>query len=258
MAIVSALLAFPEPPKAYKVRCFECPLRDCRAFKPRSEEEVALIDRIKRDHLSIEAGGEIIHPGQEDAEIFTLFSGWAYRYRVLPDGRRQILNFLLPGDLIGLQAAMFDAALYGVDALTPVEVCLLSRRQFFSIFDKAPDMAFEIAWLGARQESIVDDNLTTVGRRTASERIAALVLSLYKRADALGLVHDHTFDFPLSQQHIADALGLSLVHTNKTLAKLRREGLFRRSGGRLTLENPRVVERIAQHFDDDIAPRPLI
>jgi CRP-like cAMP-binding protein len=121
-----------------------------------------------------------------------------------------------------------------------------------------PGLAFDVTWLGAREEGFVDENLTSVGRRSAVERVAALIVALYKRAEVLGLVADATFAFPLTQQHIADALGLSLVHTNKTLARLRRMGMFTRANGSLTLTNPRVLERIAQHFDDELPRRPLI
>ena len=150
---------------------------------------------------------------------------------MLPDGRRQILNFLLPGDLIGLQAAMFDAALYAVEALTDVQLCILPRRRIWALFGEMPGLAFDVTWLGAREEGFVDENLTSVGRRTAAERVAALIITLYKRATALDLVTDNSFEFPLTQQHIADALGLSLVHTNKTLARLRRMGMFTRTNG---------------------------
>ena len=81
---------------------------------------------------------------------------------------------------------------------------------------------------------------------------------LYQRAKALDLVADGTFAFPLTQQHIADALGLSLVHTNKTLARLRRLGMFTRVNGSMTLTNPRVLERIGQYFDKEVPLRPLI
>jgi CRP-like cAMP-binding protein len=121
-----------------------------------------------------------------------------------------------------------------------------------------PGLAFDVAWLGSREEGYVDDNLTSAGRRTALERTAALIISLYKRAKALGLVNNDTFDFPLTQQHIADALGMSLVHTNKTLARLRRLGMYSRTNGSLTLTNPRVLQRIAQHFDEEVPLRPLI
>ena len=178
-------------------------------------------------------------PGQGSAELYTLYAGWAFRFKDLPDGRRQILNFLLPGDLLGLQAAMFDAAQHGIEALTDVELCLLPRHKIWNLFGQMPELAFDVTWLGAREESHVDENLLSAGRRSAAGRIAALIVHLYKRADALALVAGNTFAFPLNQQHIADALGLSLVHTNKTLARLRRMGMFTLANGSLTLTDPR-------------------
>jgi CRP-like cAMP-binding protein len=241
-----------------QVSCYECALRACGLFKPITRNELGAINDIKRDHIALKASAEIVRAGDECPEIYTLYSGWAFRFKTLPDGRRQILNFLLPGDLVGLQAAMFDAALHGVEALTDVELCLLPRRKVWALFGEMPGLAFDVAWLGSREESRVDDNLMSAGRRTAAERTAALIISLYKRAKALGLVHDNAFEFPLTQQHIADALGMSLVHTNKTLARLRRLGMYSRVNGSMTLTNPRVLERIAQYFDEEVPLRPLI
>jgi CRP-like cAMP-binding protein len=241
-----------------QVPCHECKLRAYGLFKPVTPAELASIQKIKSDHLPIAAGAEIIRIGDAAPEVYTLYAGWAFRYKMLPDGRRQILAFLLPGDLLGLQAAMFDAALFGIDALTDVQLCVLPRRKVWALFGEMPGLAFDVAWLGARSESFVDENLTSVGRRTAAERVAALIITLYKRAKVLGLVERDTFAFPLTQQHIADALGLSLVHTNKTLAKLRRVGMFKQQNGSMTLTNPRVLERVAQHFDEEVPMRPLI
>ena len=117
---------------------------------------------------------------------------------------------------------------------------------------------FDVTWLGAREEGFVDENLTSVGRRSAAERVAALIVTLYKRGKALGLVADQTFAFPLTQQHIADALGLSLVHTNKTLRGCAGWECSRARTARMTLTNPRVLERVAQYFDDEVPQRPLI
>jgi CRP-like cAMP-binding protein len=241
-----------------RVSCFECALRACGLFKPVSQAELAVINDIKLDHLALPTGSEIIRAGQDSAQLYTLYAGWAFRFKMLPDGRRQILNFLLPGDLIGLQAAMFDAAQHGIEALTDVELCLLPRHKVWDLLGRMPELAFDVTWLGAREESYVDENLLSAGQRSAAERIAALIVILYKRADALALVTDGTFAFPLSQQHIADALGLSLVHTNKTLARLRRMGMYTQANGSLTLTNPRVLERVAQHFDQELPRRPLI
>ena len=238
--------------------CYECALRACGLFKPVTPEELSSINRIKREHLQVPAGGEIIRVGEEAPELYTVYSGWAFRFKTLPDGRRQILNFLLPGDLLGLQAAMFDAALHGIEALTEVQLCVLPRRDVWRLFGDMPALAFDVTWLGSREESIVDENLTSAGRRTATERVAALIVGLYKRAKSLGLVAGETFAFPLTQQHIADALGLSLVHTNKTLARLRRLGMYKRANGILTLINPRVLESVGQYYDQEIPLRPLI
>ena len=241
-----------------RVPCFECALRACGAFKPISELELAVINEMKRDHLPLPAGSEIIAAGQDQAELYTLYAGWAFRFKTLPDGRRQILTIHLPGDLIGLQGAMFDAASYGVEALTDVEVCVLPRRKVWQLFGNMPELAFDVTWLGAREQGIVDENLTSVGRRSAAERIAALIIQLYKRLNALGLVVNGAMPFPLTQQHIADALGLSLVHTNKSLAKLRRIGLFTQVNGTLLLTNPHALESLAQYFDEETPKRPLI
>ncbi|MGA0533382.1 Crp/Fnr family transcriptional regulator [Hansschlegelia sp. KR7-227] len=213
---------------------------------------------MKSDHLRLVAGTEFIHLEQTDAELFTLFSGWAFRYKELVDGRRQILNFALPGDLIGLQASLFDKALYGAIALTDVELCVIPRRRLFKLFERMPPLAFDVTWLGASGEAIVDENLLTAGRRNAAERIASLIATLYRRAETLDLVRNGVLDFPLTQQHIADALGLSLVHTNKTLARLKTLGLFSIRDGKLTLINRRAVSRLAQHFEKEPAPRPLL
>jgi CRP-like cAMP-binding protein len=240
------------------VSCYECALRACGLFKPITPEELRSINDIKREHLALTAGADIIRAGDDCPELYTLYSGWAFRFKTLPDGRRQILNFLLPGDIVGLQAAMFDAALHGVEALTDVELCLLPRRKVWDLFGAKPNLAFDVAWLGSREESYVDDNLTSVGRRSAAERIAALIVTLYRRADALGAVSKGTFTMPLTQQHVADALGLSLVHTNKTLARLRRLGAFSHMNGSMTVSDPKVLEQLAQHFEPEVSTRPLI
>ncbi len=243
---------------AQTVRCVDCGLRKLPVFKPLKPHEIAFIDKMKQRDDVLEAGATIIAPGADSAELYTLYGGWAFRYKMMSDGRRQILHFIMPGDLIGLQAAMFDAADHGVEALTRVHLCVLPRREVWSVYREMPHLAFDVTWLGAREENLVDDSLLSAGRRTADERVAALLIGLYKRARALGLVEGASVHLPLTQQHIADALGLSLVHTNKTLAKLRRYGLFARNGGRFTMLNVHALQRLAEYADREMALRPLI
>jgi CRP-like cAMP-binding protein len=251
-----------QPPKTYAaksgVRCADCPLRLQPSFKNKSSEEIAFIEQMKIDHRLVTAGSEIIYDGQTDAELFTLFSGWAFRQKSLPDGRRQILNFILPGDIVGLQASLLTAAEHSVEALTDVELCVFARKRTWTLFERMPQLAYELSWLGAREESIVDEALTSVGQRNARERIGALIMGLYRRADHLGLVKDKAFLFPLSRQHLADALGLSLVHTIKTWSYLRRAGYFSFDGKHLRLVNPRMTERLASYFESEWRQRPLL
>jgi CRP-like cAMP-binding protein len=240
------------------VPCLECPLRLSLAFKPISDQHVARIQRMRSGQVLLQAGSAIVEPDLQNAYLYTLFSGWAFRYKMAENGSRQILNFLLPGDLVGLQAAMFEPARHGIIALSDVRLCRFPRRNVWKLFGSVPDLAFDLTWLGAREESLVDHNMLTVGQLDAAERVATLIFSLYKRLEAIGLVHEKSFDFPLSQQHLADALGLSLAHVNKTIAALRRRGLFEWTGNRIVIKQPKSLERAAEIYESTYLPRPLI
>lgn len=238
--------------------CRQCPLRRREGFKAISGRALGFLNRLKIDHIATPPEHELIRAGDANPRIYTLYRGWAFRYKTLSDGRRQILNFLLPGDLIGVQANMFDASPHAVETLTDAEFCVFSRRRLWDLYANYPELAFDITWLTAHEEGMVDDNLLSVGRRSAAERVAALLMHIYKRAHALGLVEKDGLLLPITQQHIADALGISLVHTNKTMRRLVRLGLFQYRRSRLTLSNPHALERLADHFDAPLLLRPLI
>ena len=139
---------------------------------------------------------------------------------MLDDGRRQILNYALPADMLGLQGALMNEMEHSVEALTPLVLCVFPRGKLWDLYSRLPSLAFDITWLAAREEQLVDEHLVSLGRRTALERAAYLLLHLFVRAEESGLVRDSTIQFPFTQQHLADTLGMSLVHTNKTLKRL--------------------------------------
>jgi CRP-like cAMP-binding protein len=244
------------------VSCQACPLRELPLFIAHTSAESALIESLKREQIVVEADRSIIHEGQQDAPLYTLLNGWAFRFKTLSDGRRQILNFLMPGDFIGVQQKMGDASAHGVQALTDVALCVFDRNAAWTLHRSAPELGFAVTWLTAHEESVVDDTLLSVGRRSAEERIATLLILLYKRAAALmpaAASQAEGVMFPLTQQLIADGLGLSLVHTNKTLRKLERRGLHRIENGRLRLLDITALTRIADLYGDGCPPpRPLI
>ncbi len=240
--------------------CRDCPLRPLPLFLTHTAEEVELVQSLKRREMRVGAGETLIHEGQTDAPLYTLLSGWAFRFKTLRDGRRQILSFLLAGDFIGVQQKMADAAAHGVDTLTDAVLCVFQRDALWELHRKSPSMGFNITWLTAHEESLVDDTLLSVGRRSAEERIATLLILLFKRAAALqGDAGAAGVPFPLTQQHVADGLGLSLVHTNKTLRKLEKRGLHRIENGRLHLLEVGALARLADLYGDgNPPPRPLI
>jgi CRP/FNR family transcriptional regulator len=238
--------------------CPECPLRASGAFKPMPERELEFVEAWRTGTAQAEAGETIIDEQKPNGKLYTLFRGWAFRYKTLSDGRRQILNFLLPGDFIGLQQEFSDGATHGVQAVTDCALSVFPRDGLWDMFKEYPSLGYDITWLCAREESMVDENLLTAGRRNAAERVAMLLLHLHRRLQHIGLAQDGGVDFPINQQQIADALGLSLVHTNKTLRRLQQLGLHQISDGRLRLVNPRALLRIADYYEMPWRKVPLI
>ncbi len=238
--------------------CAVCPLRKLPTFTAYTAEEVNFVQALKVAELTVAARNPILREGDKPDRLFTLLSGWAFRFKTLPDGRRQILNFLLPGDLVGLQAKIFEQASHGVDALTDVRLCVFSRDRIWDIFRQQPSIAFDVTWLAAREEGLVDESLLSAGRRTAAESVAALMLQLHRRATALGLANGSGVPMPLTQVHIADALGLSAVHANRTLRLMRKRGLFTLGGGFLRTFDLDGLRLLARATESEGPRRPLI
>jgi CRP-like cAMP-binding protein len=196
-------------------------------FRAFTTEELRFVSSFKRGELVAETGAMILAEGAHSAQLFTLLSGWAFRYKTLEDGRRQILNYVLPGDLIGLQGSVIGEMEHSVEALSPVVLCVFQRDGLADLYKKQPGLSFDVTWLAAREERMLDEHLLSVGRRSATERAAYLVAFLYKRAASVGLADNTPLLIPITQQHVADTLGLSIVHTNKTLRKLVERKLIR-------------------------------
>ncbi len=200
--------------------CEACPLRRRSSLREFTPEELAFVKEFKTDEMRVDAGATFLREGARSEYLFTVLHGWAFRYKMLDDGRRQILNFALPADLVGLQGTLMREMEHSIEALTPMTLCVFPRQKLWDLYARLPSLAFDITWLAAREEQLLDDHLLTVGRRSALERTAYVLLQLFARAEECGLVENDVVQFPFTQQHLADTLGMSLVHTNKTLKRL--------------------------------------
>lgn len=238
--------------------CAACPLRARPDFRAVAPADLAWIEAQRHAQSQLPAGAIIRTEGEGSDQLQTLFAGWGFRFKTLPDGRRQILNFLLPGDLIGLQADLLAVAAHGVEALTPVILCEFRRETVWALYRDHPALAYDVTFLAAHSERLGDDILLSVGRRDAVERLAALLVQLYRRASSAGLENDGSIAFPPTQAHLADALGLSTVHVNRVLQRLRRDGLVRLEAGRLAIGDLRALRRVAEYWEQPAPPRPLI
>ena len=248
----------PAAPTHAIVPCAACPLRRLETFTPVDDAQLAFIQSLKIGELSVRGRASIVREVDRSERLYTLLSGWAFRYKTLADGRRQILNFLLPGDLVGMQAKLFDKSSHGVEALTDVQLCVFARERIWDIFRAHPALAYDMTWLGAREEHFVDESLISAGRRSAAEAVAALTLHLFKRARALKLGDAKAMPFPVTQAHIADAIGLSTVHANRTMRLMRTRKLFELSGGMMRNVDVASLARLADATELDLDPRPLI
>ena len=241
------------------IACGTCLLHDLpQAFLPAAPEERAAIAAFRSGTRAVAAGQPIVEEAERSTHLYTLYAGWAFRYKTLSDRRRQILHFLLPGDLMGLQDEFAEGRTHGVEAATDVRLCAFPRDRLWSFFHEQPKMGYAITWLAAREEKMLDDILVSNGRRNAAERVAMLLLHLFRRAEHIGLTDGRRLAFPFNQQHIADALGLSLVHTNKTLRKLQRQGLHRLEGGVLEILDPHALAELGDYFERPMRPVPIL
>jgi len=240
------------------VPCEQCPLRGKSVFRHFSPEELAFISEFKSGEMNAEPATTLYLEGTNSAHLYTLLSGWVFRYKMLPDGRRQILNFALPGDFLGLQSSVLDEMQHSVETLTTTLLCVFPRDKLWALYTQYPSLAFDLTWLASREEQMLDEHLLSVCRRNALERVAFALLHLYVRAEDLGLASDNKIQFPFTQQHLADALGMSLVHTNKPLKRLLDRKIVRWKDKTFEILDRDELERVATFKFNDKRPRPFI
>lgn len=222
-------------------------IRRLSHFTHLTAEEVMLLRSVAASPQQVPVGTEIIHEGQALDRPSALMAGWACRFRVLPDGRRQIFDFTLPGELYGMCHRPQAVALSTSVTLTPA-VIADARIISEAVLHKPAQYANLEAALfstASLDEAYLLNQLVRIGRQTAYERVAHLILELHQRLQSVGLADDWTYALPLTQEILADALGLSVVHLNRTLQQLRREGLIEFKSGKMTILQPGALETAA-------------
>lgn len=241
-----------------QVSCEKCPLRLLPTFRPFDKDELVFVSGFKRGELSVDKGATLLSEGSNSAHLYTVLAGWGFRYKLLEDGRRQILNYVLPGDMIGLQGSLMGEMQHSVEALSPMLLCMFERDRLMELYRGYPGLAYDITWIASREERMLDENLLSVGRRSALERAAYLLAFIASRAQKVGMDGTGKVEIPITQQHVADTLGLSLVHTNKTIRKLIDRKLVQWRDGGCKVLDIKGLMALADWSGLDEGVRPLL
>jgi len=217
-----------------------------QAYTRLSSEDQAALAALGRSPVhEAQPRRDLIREGDEPKAVRLILSGWACRYKGLPDGRRQIVGFFVPGDFCDLNVYILKEMDHSIGAITRVSYAQIAPEEMERITEERPRIARALWWNELVNASIQREWLLNVGQRTAHERIAHLLVEMFLRLRAIGLAEEQSCDFPITQSDIAEATGLTSVHVNRTLQDLRREGLVELAQKRLTIPDLGALMRAA-------------
>ena len=199
---------------------------------------------------------DLIREGDKPGQVFVMLEGWACRYKLLPEGTRQITSFLMPGDCCDTHATMLDAMEHSIATLTPARVALVPRTVMEGLIETRPAIGRAFRWTQLVERDTLRVWIVSVGRRNALQRVAHLMCELYVRARNIGLTDGDSCGLPLTQTVIGDALGLTPIHVNRVLRQLRINGVMTLIGGNLAIADIDALVAIAG-FDDGYLHRRL-
>lgn len=208
------------------------------------EERVALATLLTGDR-AFAPREDIIAERRAGDTLYLIVEGFACRSRLLPDGRRQILGLLLPGDLCDLRLLLLGRIDHSISALNMVRASLLPLAPLHAALEQHPRLARALWCDTAAEGAIAHEWMMNVGFRTAFERVAHLLCEVYWRLEAVGLASDNHCRLPLTQTELGDAVALSAVHINRTLMSMRRSGLVSLQGGTLVLHDRKALQNAA-------------
>ncbi len=219
--------------------CAKCSIGPIAIYGPTCRKSPSRIEQLRKKMIRLRPNQTLIREGETSNLAYTIHSGWAYRFHEIPKGRRQILRFLLPGDSISLPAMTSPGgpAPHGVRAITNVALCVFDARDLIELLLESEEQRARLGLELFDQFNELDRRLTDIGQRSAIGRVACFLLDLEARLRARGLVSDGAFLLPIRQEHLADALGLTHVHVNRTLALLRRLGLIHFERGNMQIRD---------------------
>lgn len=213
-----------------------------------SAEEEAEILGLPASERHFSRGEDVVKQGSSPTFSCLLLDGFAARYKVLQDGQRQITALHVPGDFVDLHSFLLKRMDHAIIAVTDCRVAIVPHDKLREVTERLPHLT-RVLWLTTLIDGAIHREwVVAIGRRTAAQHFAHLICELYLRLEAVGLIHERSFELPLTQAEIADTLGLSPVHTNRVVQELRRSQLLSWRSHILTVHDFDALTKLAE-FD---------
>lgn len=216
--------------------------------------DLAALARLEAEIIEVDRHDELFSEGDRDTSCYVVLDGWVACYKLLEDGRRQIINFMIAGDFLGLRSLLLQVSDHSATALTRLRLSVFSGEQLREIFADHPRVATAVFWAISRDEAIVVEHLVNLGRRKALERLAHFIIELGARLKLVGLATDDEYHCPLRQEEFADVLGLTAIHINRSFRLLREQQLAVFHRHRIVIHDRRRLIELAQYNDFHLAP----
>lgn len=210
-------------------------IRKLEGFVRLSDEEVRALEAAAGQIVVRRAGEDLIREGERPDNVHLLLEGWAFRYKLLPDGGRQIMAYLIPGDLCDIHIFILKQMDHSIGLLSDASVAMIPEKTMIELLDTYPRLARALFWATLVDEATLREWLANSNRREPFERVAHLFCELWLRMREVGLVEGDSFDLPLTQAELGDTIGLNAVSVNRVLQRLRAEELITLKSERLTI-----------------------
>lgn len=227
-----------------------------QGFATLDDQDVAILTSAITRSRSVAARQDLIREGDRPGPVFVILEGWACRYKILPEGGRQIVAFLMPGDTCDMHIALLAEMDHSIQTLTPARVAMVERSVMQEILETRPQIARALWSTQLVDEGTLRAWIVSMGRRSSIARVAHLMCEIYVRARNVGLVHGNELEFPITQIVLADALGMTPVHVNRVLRTLRVAETVELREKSLVLRDPGKLAEIAG-FDENYLHRRL-
>jgi CRP-like cAMP-binding protein len=221
-------------------------IRHLEQFGSLSEEEKQALEAVATRVRVFGPDQDLVSDGDHPTDCKLILSGFACTYKLLPDGRRQIMSFQIPGDICDLQGFFLGEMDHAIGTLTRGRVAIIPHEVLLDLTETYPRIARALSQSMLIDAAIFREWMVGLGRRSAYARIAHLLCEMGQRLQVVGLNQDGSYDLPVTQTELADALGLTVVHVNRTLQQLRRQGLITLRGGTVTLSDPEGLTRAGE------------